>query len=127
MTRAIEEHLVPLGFVAPQANREVVGGYFIWLELPRHLRGTALATRCQQEEGLIIAPGKIFEVPGDAAVQCDGNIRLCFAWEDEPLLSEGVRRIADVARRMLAAKHGDGVGGGVEVETDTAAMLRTFR
>lgn len=123
---AVEEYLQPLGFTAPQPDRDVVGGYFIWLGLPSSLRGIVLATQCQEEEKLIIAPGRIFEVPDDNVVQCEQNIRLCFSWEDEPKLAEGVKRIARVAKKLLDAAQGDS-GDYVVVEKDTASMLQTFR
>lgn len=125
--QAVKQHLQPLGFTAPQPDRDVVGGYFVWLGLPTGLKGTELATRLQQDQNLIVAPGKIFEVPGDeSAVPCDDSIRLCFAWEDEEKLSEGVRRIAESTAIMLKAKE-DGSEDFVVVEKDTADMLKTFR
>lgn len=124
---AVKEYLLPLGFRAPQPDRRVVGGYFVWLGLPEGLRGTELATKLQHDQNLIVAPGKIFEVPGDeSAVPCDANIRLCFAWEDERKLREGVERIADTSSKLLSAREG-GSGDYVVVEKDTADMLQTFR
>lgn len=104
---AITTHLVPLGFELPQPNRDVVGGYFVWLALPHGLQADHLAKRCQEDENLIVAPGGIFEVPGDEAVRFEHSVRLCFAWEDVPSLREGVRRIGAVSRRLLqsASQH----------------------
>ncbi|GIZ46137.1 hypothetical protein CKM354_000927600 [Cercospora kikuchii] len=124
---AVRQHLQPLGFTIPQPDREVAGGYFLWLGLPKGVRGTELATRLQAEENLIVAPGKIFEVPGDEeAVACDSSIRLCFAWEAEEKIRSGVERIAATTKVLLAAKE-DGADGFVVVEKDTADMLQTFR
>lgn len=124
---AVRQHLQPLGFTIPQPDREVAGGYFLWLALPKGVRGTELATRLQAEENLIVAPGKIFEVPGDEeAVPCDSSIRLCFAWEAEEKIRSGVERIAATTKLLLAAKE-DGADGFVVVEKDTADMLQTFR
>lgn len=110
--QAITTHLLPLGFRLPQAEREVAGGYFVWLGLPGSLTATALSKRCQVED-VIIAPGTIFEVPGDQeAAAFNGHIRLCFAWEGEEQLSEGVERVSLVARRMLR----DASSGGVEAQ-----------
>lgn len=157
--RAANEHLMPLGFVAPQPDRAVVGGYFTWFGLPETLHATTLATKCQTEENLILAPGQIFEVPtpgtpssgasdsdsgsgGSGTYTFEHSIRLCFAWEDEWKLEEGIRRIAKVARQMLLTVRGDGSssdgnhnhssnhGDYVVVEkSDVAAedMLQTFR
>jgi DNA-binding transcriptional MocR family regulator len=68
-----------------------------------------LATKCREEENVVVAAGKIFEVPGDEAVKFEGNIRLCWSWEEEERLEEGVRRVGVVARRMLhEAESGNG-------------------
>jgi DNA-binding transcriptional MocR family regulator len=101
--QAIGVHLLPLGFSLPQSSRSVIGGYFTWLTLPEKLKTASqvLTTRCREEENVIVAAGKIFEVPGDDAVKFEGNIRLCWSWEDEERLEEGVRRVGVVARKML--------------------------
>lgn len=100
---AITTHLLPLGFSLPQSDRAVTGGYFTWLTLPDKLQtaAQALAKRCQAEENVIIAAGKIFEVPGDDDVKFEGNVRLCWSWEEEERLEEGVRRVGIVAKKML--------------------------
>lgn len=111
--RAIETHLLPLGFSLPQSRRAVIGGYFTWLTLPAKLKTAAqeLADRCKADEGVIIAPGKIFEVPGDDAVKFEGNVRLCWSWEEEERLEEGIRRVGVVAGKMLEeVEGGDGDG-----------------
>ena len=53
------------------------------------------------EKGVIVAPGAMFEVPGDHSVQFVENVRLCFAWESEENLEEGIKRIRGVAERLL--------------------------
>lgn len=85
----------------PQPDRSVVGGYFIWLGLPSTLSAEELTQRCQDEESLVIAPGRIFEVPGDGSLRFERSVRLCFAFEQEEMLGEGVRRMGAVAKRML--------------------------
>ena len=52
-----------MGFRLPQTDRSVIGGYFTWLSLPSGLMRSAelLAQRCKEEEGVVIAAGKIFE------------------------------------------------------------------
>ena len=115
LLNAIEKHLVPLGFTLPRQDRSFMGGYFTWLSLPDGLDADALAKRCREEENVVIAPGSIFEVPGDERVKFPSNIRLCWAWEDEEKLGEGVERVAGVARGML--EEGDG-GEYVVVETE---------
>lgn len=101
--RAIRTHLLPLGFLLPQADREVIGGYFMWLRLPQELRVSAktLAKKCMDQQNVVIAGGNIFEVPGDVSAKFDREVRLCWAWEDEWKLEEGVRRVAEVVVKLL--------------------------
>lgn len=90
-------------------SRGVFGGYFIWLTLPSHSPdgrpfpgGKAIAAQCLRDEGLIIGHGSMFEVQGDEdAVRLDHAIRLCFAWEEEENLAEGIKRLGRVIGRML--------------------------
>lgn len=111
---AIEDHLLPLGATLPrgtQAEKDVVGGYFVWLTLP--VNAVKLAKRAKEEQNLIVAEGAIFEVPGDReTANFPNNIRLCFAWEDEDKLAEGIERLARVLKGMLADTDGDGTSGG---------------
>ncbi|KAL1962381.1 hypothetical protein VTN77DRAFT_9720 [Rasamsonia byssochlamydoides] len=103
---AIHDHLVPLGFSTPSSSLPVVGGYFIWVNLPQSLRASDLAQKALTEENLRIGSGTLFQVQGDPTESRDdfeGCIRISFAWEKFDLLDEGVQRLADVARRMLAA------------------------
>ncbi|KAL2137222.1 hypothetical protein VTI74DRAFT_6433 [Chaetomium olivicolor] len=80
----------------------VFGGYFVWLTLPLGLDANVVAERAKEGENLIIAPGRLFEVRGDEeAARFPGNVRLCFSWEDEEDVVEGVRRLGSVLRRML--------------------------
>lgn len=103
MVEAIRYHLVPLGAKLPQEDREVVGGYFIWVTLP--VKAATLAKRAKEVENLIVAEGTIFEVPGDREVANFSNeIRLCFAWEDEERLAEGIERLASLVKLMLVEK-----------------------
>ncbi|TKA71068.1 hypothetical protein B0A55_07229 [Friedmanniomyces simplex] len=117
---AVTTHLLPLGFALPQTDRKVFGGYFVWLSLPRGLSAEVLARRCRGEANVIVAPGGIFEVPEHESVGFDGFVRLCFAWEEQGRLEEGIQRIGEVARRMLevegreppsTSRESDGAGG----------------
>lgn len=113
---AITTHLCPVGFTLPQPAREVVGGFFVWLSLPEGVTAGEFAQVCKEEEGVIVAPGAMFEVPGDEGVKFDGNVRLCFAWEEERRLVEGVRRMKVAAEKVIAAMKGRGSGEYVFVE-----------
>jgi DNA-binding transcriptional MocR family regulator len=55
MVKAINRELVPLGVRMPQTDRDVVGGYFIWLTLPDPLKGAVLAQRAKEEENIVVA------------------------------------------------------------------------
>lgn len=118
--RAVREELGLLGVTLCGGGEEeeedeeerggVFGGYFVWLTLPEGagLDAEEVAARAREEENLIIAPGRLFEVSGDeAAARFPRNIRLCFSWEDEEDVVEGVRRLGRVLRRMC---EGTGTG-----------------
>ncbi|ETN43062.1 uncharacterized protein HMPREF1541_02220 [Cyphellophora europaea CBS 101466] len=103
MISAVEQHLLPLGLTMPQANRDVAGGYFVWLRLPGGLVADVISKRALAE-GLIIITGPSFRVEGDEATpetRFDRDIRLCFAWESKDLLEEGVVILARVIRSSL--------------------------
>ena len=55
---AINQWLVPLGVKLPQMDRDVVGGYFVWLTLPHPIRGAVVANRAKEDENLIVAQGE---------------------------------------------------------------------
>lgn len=55
MVEAINKDLVPLGVRLPQTDREIVGGYFIWLTLPHSLKSVDLAKRAKDEENIIVS------------------------------------------------------------------------
>ncbi|KAH9872285.1 hypothetical protein IAQ61_005120 [Plenodomus lingam] len=104
MVEAINTHLIPLGVRIPQTDREVVGGYFIWMTLPLPLNGSVLAQRAKEEENVVVAQGEIFQVPRDTeypGTAFGNEVRVCFAWEDEDMLAEGIERLARVIGRML--------------------------
>jgi DNA-binding transcriptional MocR family regulator len=104
MLQAIQEDLLPLGVTMPQADRNVAGGYFIWLTLPHGLSAEALAERTLSEESLVIAPGPLFKVQGEdlgREMKFESDLRLCFSYLEENLMVEGVRRLAKVLRRVL--------------------------
>lgn len=110
MISAIQRHLAPLGVQLPQSHRDVVGGYFVWISLPQQLRGAEVARRAKADENLVVAQGELFEVPGDTGTASfPHGIRLCFAWETEDNLREGVERLASVIRTMQQRGASNGV------------------
>lgn len=104
---AINTHLLPLGFRVPASVQPIVGGFFIWLDLPAGLTSTVLADRAAAEENVKIGSGTLFQVEGDCSESrqdFEDGIRLSFAWEEVGLLSEGVQRLGKAARRILNAR-----------------------
>ncbi|KAF7595627.1 hypothetical protein BBP40_005375 [Aspergillus hancockii] len=101
---AVREYLLPLGVTLTSASPEVVGGYFVWVQLPPPLRASDLATVALLEYKVSVSAGNLFRVQGDPDTSrndFDRNIRLCFAWEHEDKLVEGVRRLACAIRSAL--------------------------
>ncbi|KAI4731426.1 putative aminotransferase [Aureobasidium sp. EXF-10728] len=101
LVSAIHEHIYPLGARLPKSTQRVVGGYFLWLTLPNTVKAVDFVKRCQIEAQVIIAPGNIFEVPGDDSVKFENSIRLTFSWIDEALMVEAVKRISVVLESCL--------------------------
>ena len=98
---AIEEQLIPLGVQLPQTERRLMGGYFVWFSLPSPMDAVRVAVRAKNQHNLIVAPGAMFGVNGDADIErLKGKIRVCFAWEQEELIVEGIERLGSVIRNM---------------------------
>lgn len=77
---------------------------------------------------MVVAPGPIFEVPGDEdAAGFEGHVRLCFAWEEEWKLGEGVRRVGEVVRRMLDDSQNGGGGYGVVDKSGGSGRLDAYK
>jgi DNA-binding transcriptional MocR family regulator len=88
----------------------VAGGYFLWVGLPKNISAKALAKRAKEEDNLIVAEGGLFEVPGDnveKGTRFDDCIRLCFTFEEEERLGEGVERLGRTLGRMLKGEKVD--------------------
>jgi DNA-binding transcriptional MocR family regulator len=100
MAKALTEHLAELGFKMQLPN-DFFGGYFVWVEIPSTLRDLDLVGECLRQGNVIVASGKVFQVPGDTSRNFDNYIRLCFAFEDIVNFTEGIKRIAQVARSLL--------------------------
>ncbi len=100
LVSSVEKYLIPLGARLPQSGVGVMGGYFVWLTLPVALKAHEVVKRAKSEESLIIPEGPLFGVRGDAWQDLDDKVRLCFSWEEEELLVEGIQRLARVVDRM---------------------------
>ncbi|KFA67281.1 hypothetical protein S40285_08837 [Stachybotrys chlorohalonatus IBT 40285] len=100
---AMRGHLKPLGVsMFNPGSEDIVGGYFVWLSLPEPLEADLVKRHCWEQQNLIVAPGTLFNVRGDeSVVDLKRNLRLCFAWEDEDVLQEGIRRLAVTITALL--------------------------
>ncbi|GAB7353978.1 hypothetical protein MBLNU459_g4574t1 [Dothideomycetes sp. NU459] len=119
LVQAVETELVPLGVTLPQSGREVVGGYFIWLMLPETVLADEFAQRCGEEANVIVAPGSIFQVPGDDSVQFKHSLRLTFSWVDTEDMVEAVRRMRPVLESSL---RGEGPRNGAASKAEIGSV-----
>ncbi|KAL6884358.1 Aspartate/tyrosine/aromatic aminotransferase [Trichoderma longibrachiatum] len=104
MMDAVREFLEPLGVVARESSVKgggVYGGYFVWLTLTRGPLAVMVSDAALSEENVVVGRGSMFAVKGDeGGARFDENIRLCFSWEPEEDLVEGVKRLGELIRRM---------------------------
>ena len=102
----LEKYLLPLGVVLEGKMEELTqGGYFVYVLLPPCILAKQFVHRAWQDEAVLVADGNIFEVHGDEdAVPAQHGVRICFAWEQEHLLTEGLRRLGKVLANMLEPK-----------------------
>lgn len=102
MMEAIDRHLLPLGVTLPQSERTVVGGYFLWFSLPKPLLAEEVAQMAKEEQNLIIGQGSLFAVYGDERTEdLERQVRVCFSWEEEDNIPEGIERLSRVIDGML--------------------------
>lgn len=106
---AIREYLSPLGIMMSSDTTSIAsgtvvsGGYCIWLKLPAPLMAAEVCRRVSETQNLTLGCGDVFEVPGSKSLEKDlhRSLRLCFMWEDEERLVEGIQRLACVIRELL--------------------------
>jgi DNA-binding transcriptional MocR family regulator len=121
---AIQTHLFPLGVTIIKPSSEVAGGYFLWLTLPEGLDAQKIARRAKAEEDLIVAEGALFKVQGDEegpGMGFERDMRICYAWEDEDKLAEGIERLARIIKSMLSGDTGSLNGGRTSVPRDVGS------
>ncbi|KAL7785218.1 pyridoxal phosphate-dependent transferase [Trichoderma ceciliae] len=106
MLDAVKVHLAPLGVIARESSisgEGVYGGYFVWLTLTQGPSAVLVSDAALEEENLIIGRGNMFAVRGDEdGATFDRNFRLCFSWEPEESLVDGVKRLGQLLKRMQA-------------------------
>ncbi|PVH71286.1 PLP-dependent transferase [Cadophora sp. DSE1049] len=112
MMKAIGSQLFPLGVkITTGGNKDSVGGFFTSLSVPDHLPPTSiLASLALKDQKLKFAYGEMFEVVGDdgskTRAEAPGGfghtLRLCWAWHIEDEIEDGVRRLGNVLRELIA-------------------------
>ena len=105
---AVRVHILPLGYEVRQTSltgSHIYGGYFIWLSPSEKdaLKSKSVADAALEEENLVFGYGNMFTVHGDEGrADFSRDFRLCFAWESEDNLVDGVQRLGSLIARMLA-------------------------
>lgn len=106
MMKAVHEHLDRFGIEVMDSNvteggEAVYGGYFVWITFPDGPASQDIAKRAKDDENLIVSPGELFEVKGDEkSMRFSKSIRLCFSWEEEEDIVEGVARLGRVVESL---------------------------
>nr|POE77928.1 uncharacterized protein CFP56_09570 [Quercus suber] len=95
---AARKYLLPLGVELMSPNESgVMGGYYVWLQFPDAVNVSDVVKIAAEQYHLLLHPGILFMVEGDNA-ECQttfvNGVRVCFVWEEEHLLEEGVMRLA---------------------------------
>lgn len=105
---AVRTHLAPLGVstrASSSQGSESFGGYFVWLDVPGDFPAEVIARVAKEEDNMVLGYGNMFVVKGDEdSVRFDHSIRLCFAWEAEDDLEDGVKRLGLLISRMQKNK-----------------------
>ncbi|KAE8161317.1 pyridoxal phosphate-dependent transferase [Aspergillus tamarii] len=104
MVDAIQRHLSPMGVKARIGSlngQRIYGGYFVWLDMGSEFSTKFIADVLKAEENIIIGHGQMFAVYGDEkSASFDSSVRLCFAWEAEQDIVDGIRRMGQLLSRM---------------------------
>jgi DNA-binding transcriptional MocR family regulator len=104
MMDAVKQYLAPLGVVSRESSisgESIYGGYFVWLTLTQGPPALLVSDAALKEENIIVGRGSMFVVRGDEeSAKFDRNIRLCFSWESEEALVDGVQRLGLLIKRM---------------------------
>lgn len=105
MVSTMRSRLIPLGVTfSPDPERTALfGGYYVWVKLPVPLSADQVCRKALETQSLTLGNGNLFAVPGDDSSCTDlrRNLRLCFMWEDDRGLVEGIDRLAVVIESLL--------------------------
>jgi DNA-binding transcriptional MocR family regulator len=105
LTSAIKQYLTPIGVALPSLSNDLPnGGFFIWLQLPRPLRGKEVAAAALLQ-GLTVGEGTSSALPDENGryAEYEDMLRLCFACVDEYLLTEAIVILRRVIVECLAS------------------------
>lgn len=101
---AVRKYLKPHGLSPREASLnggDTYGGYFVWIKIGPEFSSDLIADVALREDNLVIGHGNMFAVRGDEEyASFEDYIRLCFAWESEEDLVDGVRRLGRILARM---------------------------
>ncbi|KAI9742372.1 MAG: hypothetical protein M1818_003905 [Claussenomyces sp. TS43310] len=115
---SITKHLLPLGVritigepyveATPETGVVPAGGFFTYIAFPAELPSAdVIAKRALNEYNLRFAYGEMFVVKGDdestlrAKLTWGNGARLCWAWEEEEMIMEGIKRLTELLKIML--------------------------
>ena len=117
LQRAIQEKLVPLGVTidtgkpyvsgddAEQVMEQVIGGFFIYIVFPEGVTADEVAEIALKDHNVKFLASRAMMVRGSERNDKTGLLmrgaRLCWAWEEEQMLMEGVDRIATVLKNRF--------------------------
>lgn len=96
MVAAVRRELPQVDIDVPQ------GGYYLWLTLPSHMDGDAMARRAA-EVGVNIIPGSRFYAGAVGRGAPCNYLRLSYSFATLEQIDTGVRRLGDVFREQIAA------------------------
>jgi DNA-binding transcriptional MocR family regulator len=114
--RAIEKYLGPLGvnidigrpYSLPVGNdtEQVMGGFFIYITFPEGIAADDVAAVALKEYNLRFLASGDMRVRGSKGRSNEALLsrgaRLCWAWEEESMIIEGVKRIASVLKEKFS-------------------------
>ncbi|PSR90611.1 pyridoxal phosphate-dependent transferase [Coniella lustricola] len=81
------------------------GGYFVWITFLHGPAAKDIAQRAMEDENLLVPAGSTFSVKGDdQAVDLENCVRLCYSWEDDKDLLEGIDRLERVIDSLQSGR-----------------------
>jgi DNA-binding transcriptional MocR family regulator len=114
---AIEEYLRPIGvnidigrlynLSAGDDTEQVMGGFFIYITFPEGIAADDVAAVALKDYNLRFLASGAMRVRGSKGRSNEALLsrgaRICWAWEEEDMLIEGVKRIANVLKEKFLA------------------------